>query len=46
MAGAPVDPDAVRAVVEGWSHDPHAVLGAHPVGDGWAVRTLRPTPSR
>ena len=39
---APVDGEAVRAVVEGWSRDPHAVLGAHPSGDRWAVRTLRP----
>ena len=34
--------DDLRAVVEGWSHDPHAVLGAHRVDDGWVVRTLRP----
>jgi 1,4-alpha-glucan branching enzyme len=34
--------DDLRAVVEGWSHDPHRVLGAHPAGDGWVVRTLRP----
>jgi 1,4-alpha-glucan branching enzyme len=47
VAAAPVVPreptgDEVRAVVEGWSHDPHAVLGAHEVADGWVVRTLRP----
>ena len=42
VAGAPVEGEAVRAVVEGWSHDPHGVLGAHQVGEGWAVRTLRP----
>ncbi|MCU1669660.1 MAG: glgB [Blastococcus sp.] len=34
--------DELRAVVEGWSHDPHAVLGTHQVQDGWVVRTLRP----
>jgi 1,4-alpha-glucan branching enzyme len=34
--------DELRAVVEGWSHDPHAVLGAHLTGSGWVVRTLRP----
>ncbi|WP_222265149.1 1,4-alpha-glucan branching protein GlgB [Modestobacter marinus] len=37
-----VDQEALRAVVEGWSHDPHSVLGAHRLSDGWAVRTLRP----
>jgi 1,4-alpha-glucan branching enzyme len=41
-AGREVSGDELRAVVEGWSHDPHAVLGAHRVSDGWAVRTLRP----
>jgi 1,4-alpha-glucan branching enzyme len=38
-----VSGDDVRAVVEGWSHDPYTVLGTHPAGDGsWVVRTLRP----
>ncbi|MGY2084661.1 1,4-alpha-glucan branching protein GlgB [Blastococcus sp. SYSU DS0539] len=32
----------LRAIVEGWSRDPHRVLGAHRTADGWAVRTLRP----
>jgi 1,4-alpha-glucan branching enzyme len=41
-AGREVSGDELRAVVEGWSHDPHAVLGAHPVPDGWVVRSLRP----
>jgi 1,4-alpha-glucan branching enzyme len=41
-AGREVSGDELRAVVEGWSHDPHGVLGAHRVPDGWAVRTLRP----
>ena len=40
--GREVSAEEIRAVVEGWSHDPHAVLGAHPAGQGWAVRTLRP----
>src|SRR4051794_28913778 len=41
--GAEVSGDALRAVVEGWSHDPYSVLGTHPAGDGtWIVRTLRP----
>jgi 1,4-alpha-glucan branching enzyme len=34
--------DDIRAIVEGWSHDPHAVLGAHQAENGWVVRTLRP----
>jgi 1,4-alpha-glucan branching enzyme len=37
-----VSDDDLRAVVEGWSHDPHGVLGAHLTGAGWVVRTLRP----
>jgi 1,4-alpha-glucan branching enzyme len=41
--GAEVSGDDLRAIVEGWSHDPYSVLGAHPIGDGrWVVRTLRP----
>jgi 1,4-alpha-glucan branching enzyme len=34
--------DDLRAVVDGWSRDPHGVLGAHLTGTGWVVRTLRP----
>jgi 1,4-alpha-glucan branching enzyme len=37
-----VSEEQLAAVVDGWSFDPHGVLGAHRVGDGWAVRTLRP----
>jgi 1,4-alpha-glucan branching enzyme len=37
-----VTEEELRAIVEGWSYNPHGVLGAHPSGDGWAVRTLRP----
>ncbi|WP_040338287.1 1,4-alpha-glucan branching protein GlgB [Candidatus Blastococcus massiliensis] len=37
-----VGEDDLRAIVEGWSHDPHRVLGAHQAGEGWVVRTLRP----
>ena len=33
--------DAAR-LLEGTHHDPHAVLGAHPVPGGVAVRVLRP----
>jgi len=32
----------LRAIVDGWSRDPHRILGAHRTADGWAVRTLRP----
>ena len=37
-----VSDDDLRAVVEGWSHDPHGVLGTHLTAAGWVVRTLRP----
>ena len=44
---APPAPDdslraAIDAIVAGTSHDPHAVLGAHPGPDGVVVRALRP----
>ncbi|HEY6276144.1 MAG TPA: 1,4-alpha-glucan branching protein GlgB [Streptosporangiaceae bacterium] len=32
----------IDAIVAGTSHDPHAVLGAHPGPDGVTVRVLRP----
>ncbi|MCA0146440.1 1,4-alpha-glucan branching protein GlgB [Blastococcus sp. LR1] len=32
----------LTAIVDGWSRDPHRVLGAHRTAEGWAVRTLRP----
>jgi 1,4-alpha-glucan branching enzyme len=32
----------LQAVVDGWSRDPHRVLGAHRTAGGWVVRTLRP----
>ncbi|WNV74573.1 1,4-alpha-glucan branching protein GlgB [Geodermatophilus sp. DSM 44513] len=41
-APAEVSEEQLRAVVDGWSHAPHSVLGAHPARDGWVVRTLRP----
>ncbi|MCW2530519.1 MAG: glgB [Blastococcus sp.] len=37
-----VSGDDLRAVVEGWSHDPHGILGTHLTSAGWVVRTLRP----
>ncbi|MGW4695961.1 1,4-alpha-glucan branching protein GlgB [Kitasatospora cineracea] len=39
---APPPPDDAERLLAGTHHDPHAVLGAHPVGDGVAVRALRP----
>jgi 1,4-alpha-glucan branching enzyme len=41
-SSAEVSGDQLRAVVEGWSHAPHEVLGAHRAGGAWAVRCLRP----
>ena len=32
----------IEAIVAGLSHDPHAVLGAHPAADGVVIRVLRP----
>ena len=37
-----VTDEELRAIVEGWSHDPHGILGAHENGPEWVVRTLRP----
>jgi 1,4-alpha-glucan branching enzyme len=34
--------DAIARLVEGRLHDPHSVLGAHPHGAGWLVRTWQP----
>jgi 1,4-alpha-glucan branching enzyme len=41
-AAVPVSPDSLAAVAHGMSHDPHAVLGAHPGPDGVTIRALRP----
>jgi 1,4-alpha-glucan branching enzyme len=40
-----VTEEDLRAIVDGWSRDPHRVLGAHAAGQGWVVRTLRPDAS-
>ena len=40
--GREVSDEQLAAVVDGWSFDPHGVLGAHRLAEGWAVRTLRP----
>jgi 1,4-alpha-glucan branching enzyme len=37
-----VGEEDLQAIVDGWSPDPHRVLGAHEVGGAWVVRTLRP----
>ncbi|GAA2506779.1 1,4-alpha-glucan branching enzyme [Streptomyces gobitricini] len=39
---APLDPADRGRLLAGEHHDPHALLGAHPVGGGIAVRALRP----
>ena len=38
----PPDQETVDRLLGGSSHNPHGVLGAHPVTDGTVVRTLRP----
>ena len=45
QAPSPIDDGlrhAIDAIVTGTSHDPHAVLGAHPVPGGVVIRALRP----
>ena len=37
-----IDVDTLRKVSTGSHHNPHSVLGAHPHGDSWIVRTLKP----
>ncbi len=37
-----VDPLAIEAIIRGEHHDPHSILGPHPVRGGVAIRTLRP----
>ncbi|CAM5610906.1 1,4-alpha-glucan branching enzyme GlgB OS=Streptomyces alboniger OX=132473 GN=glgB PE=3 SV=1 [Streptomyces alboniger] len=39
---APLDDEDRRRLLSGTHHDPHAVLGAHPVPGGVAFRALRP----
>jgi 1,4-alpha-glucan branching enzyme len=34
--------DEAQRLVRGEHHDPHAILGAHPLGDGRVVRTFHP----
>ncbi|RAY13512.1 1,4-alpha-glucan branching enzyme [Actinomadura craniellae] len=39
---APVKREEIDRLIGGEHHDPHGLLGAHPVPDGVAVRVLRP----
>ncbi|WP_234434751.1 1,4-alpha-glucan branching protein GlgB [Streptomyces pyridomyceticus] len=43
---APLPPSEVDRLVSGQHHDPHALLGAHPVHGGTAIRVLRPFAER
>ncbi|MFF7457783.1 1,4-alpha-glucan branching protein GlgB [Kitasatospora sp. NPDC008115] len=43
---APLPPGEVDRLVRGQHHDPHALLGAHPVHGGTAIRVLRPFAER
>ncbi|HEV2634271.1 MAG TPA: 1,4-alpha-glucan branching protein GlgB [Actinocrinis sp.] len=38
----PPSPEERRSLLDGDCHDPHAVLGAHPAGQGTVIRALRP----
>ncbi|RZU48620.1 1,4-alpha-glucan branching enzyme [Krasilnikovia cinnamomea] len=40
-ASSAADERAMRAVISGDTHDPHAILGAHPHGGRTVIRTLR-----
>ncbi|WP_327731208.1 1,4-alpha-glucan branching enzyme [Streptomyces sp. NBC_00487] len=42
VAAPPLAPDDRARLLSGAHHDPHALLGAHPVPGGVAVRALRP----
>ncbi|KFF99486.1 glycogen branching protein [Streptomyces scabiei] len=42
VAAPPLDPGDRARLLSGAHHDPHALLGAHPVPGGIAVRALRP----
>jgi 1,4-alpha-glucan branching enzyme len=47
VPSAPVHPEEAARLLAGAHHDPHAVLGAHPLpGDRVAVRVLRPFAER
>ncbi|WP_062515962.1 1,4-alpha-glucan branching protein GlgB [Demequina gelatinilytica] len=37
-----LDPAVLADIARGTHHDPHAVLGPHPVADGAVIRVLRP----
>ena len=42
VPAAPPAPGETERLVGGWHHDPHGLLGAHPVPGGTAIRVLRP----
>jgi 1,4-alpha-glucan branching enzyme len=42
VAAPPLPPDDRARLLSGAHHDPHALLGAHPVPGGIALRALRP----
>ncbi|MDH6133123.1 1,4-alpha-glucan branching enzyme [Kitasatospora sp. MAA4] len=46
LAEAPLPPAEIDRLVSGSHHDPHALLGAHPVTGGTAIRVLRPLADR
>ncbi|RKE21206.1 1,4-alpha-glucan branching protein GlgB [Streptomyces sp. TLI_171] len=43
---APLPPAEVERLVSGAHHDPHALLGAHELPEGTAIRVLRPLAER
>ena len=40
-----LDAELLDAVSNGKHHDPHSVLGVHPIVGGWVIRALRPLAS-
>ncbi|MFM6971178.1 MAG: 1,4-alpha-glucan branching protein GlgB [Rhodoluna sp.] len=37
-----IAPEYLAKVAHGAHHDPHSLLGIHPVENGWVIRTLKP----
>ena len=37
-----IAPEYLAKVAHGAHHDPHSLLGIHPVDNGWVIRTLKP----
>ncbi|MEY4554253.1 MAG: hypothetical protein RL197_680, partial [Actinomycetota bacterium] len=40
-----LDAELLDRVSNGKHHDPHSVLGVHPIVGGWVIRALRPLAS-